>query len=77
MNTNKLYDVLKAIGQVVLPAILTFISVLGKSLSWDNLAPIMEIGTGFIAMYNAIIVIWNREYKKNQINDYSTKDYNG
>ena len=61
---NKLYDILKVFGQIILPAILTFIGVCGKELGWANIDVIMKIGSAFITMWNAIIVIWNTEYKK-------------
>lgn len=79
MNTNSLYDWLKAIGQVILPAILTFVGVVGTELGWAHIETIMKIGTGFITMYNAIIVVWNKQYYKKQnevlnFNDYSAKE---
>lgn len=58
-----LYDILKAIGQVILPAILTFVGVLGNELGWECTPLIINIGTAFITMWNAIIVIWNQNYK--------------
>jgi len=66
MNENRLYDWLKAIGQIILPNVLTFIGVCGESLGWTNIELILKIGTAFIAMWNAIIVIWNKQYYKEQ-----------
>lgn len=60
---SKTYDVLKMLGQIVLPALLTFIGVCGKELRWTNIDIIMKIGTAFITMWNSIIVIWNANYK--------------
>ncbi len=79
MNTNKLYDWLKAIGQVILPSVLTFIGVCGKELGYEKIELILKIGTAFITMYNTIIIIWNKQYYKNQaevmnINNYSAQE---
>lgn len=64
MNTNKLYDWLKVIGQVILPSILTFLGVIGKELNWEYVETMMKIGTAFITMYNSIIIAWNKQYYK-------------
>jgi len=78
-NENRIYDWLKAIGQIILPNVLTFIGVCGESLGWTNIELILKIGTAFIAMWNAIIVIWNKQYYKEQyeainFNDYSARE---
>ena len=76
MNENRLYDWLKAIGQVILPNVLTFIGVCGESLGWDNIELILKIGTAFIAMWNAIIVIWNKQYYKEEAERLKVTDNN-
>lgn len=63
---NRFYDVLKALGQVVFPAVLTFIGVLGNTLGWPFTELVIKIGTAFITMWNSVIVIWNAEWKKQQ-----------
>ena len=78
---NNAYDWLKAIGQVILPAVLTFVGVAGTELGWAHIETIMKIGTAFITMYNSIIIIWNKQYYKEQydalnFNDYSAVDKN-
>ena len=65
-NENRLYDWLKAFGQIIFPNVLTFIGICGESLGWTNIELILKIGTAFIAMWNAIIVIWNKQYYKEQ-----------
>lgn len=61
-----LYEICKACGQVIFPCILTFVGVCGTELGWDNIETIMKLGTGFITMWNGIIVVWNKEYYKQQ-----------
>lgn len=63
---DKFYDVLKALGQVVFPAVLTFIGTCGATLGWQYTDLIIKIGTAFITMWNAVIVVWNAEWKKQQ-----------
>lgn len=65
-----LYDILKACGQIIFPSILTFIGVCGNELGWTNIETILKIGTGFITMWNAIIVIWNKNYYKEKVEEY-------
>lgn len=64
-----LYDILKAFGQIIFPSILTFIGVLGNELGWTNTETILKIGAGFITMWNSIIIIWNRNYYKKQVEE--------
>jgi len=68
------YDICKALGQIIFPAILTFIGVIGAELGWDCTELIMKIGAGFIAMWNSIIVVWNKEYYKNQLDEASQQE---
>lgn len=75
---NSVYDFLKAMGQVILPAVLTFVGVVGKELGMTNIESFMKIGTAFITMWNTVIVIWNSQYKVQEnaklINNYDTED---
>ena len=73
---NNAYDWLKAIGQVILPAVLTFIGVAGTELGWQRIDIIMNIGTAFITMYNSIIIIWNKQYYKEQSERFTVTDNN-
>ena len=63
---NNFYDILKALGQIVLPAILTFVGVCGNSLGWEATDLVIKIGTAFITMWNTIIVVWSNEWKRKQ-----------
>lgn len=60
---NKIYDVLKWITQVVLPAILTFYGVVGATLQLPHTDVIMTIGSAFIVMLGTILGISNANYK--------------
>lgn len=73
---NNAYDWLKAIGQVILPAVLTFVGVAGTELGWQRIDIIMKIGTAFITMYNSIIIIWNKQYYKEQSERFTVTDNN-
>ena len=66
MLNNKIYDLLKAIGQIILPAVLTFFAVCGNTLNWEYTELVVKIGTAFITMWNSIIVVWNHEWQKEQ-----------
>ena len=63
---DKFYDVLKAGGQIILPAFLTFFGVCGHELGLPYTDLVVKIGTAFITMWNTIIVVWSAEWKKQQ-----------
>lgn len=67
-----LYDILKACGQIIFPAILTFMGVIGTELGWEYNEIAMKIGTAFITMWNGIIIIWNKEYYKQKAESLET-----
>lgn len=62
MNT---YDILKVIGQVVLPAVITCAVTIMKELNVPNIDSIHIIMTALLTCYNSVIVVWNSNYYKN------------
>ena len=61
MNT---YDILKVIGQIILPALITCAVTIMKELNVPNLDSIHIILTAILTCYNSIIVVWNSNYYK-------------
>lgn len=72
---NNFYDILKALGQIVFPAILTFVGVCGNSLGWEATDLVIKIGTAFITMWNTIIVVWSAEWKKQQNKELDNAEF--
>lgn len=64
--SNKVYDILKWIVMIVLPAILTFFGVIGATLSWEFTDTVITIGTAFITMLGTILGISNVQYNKSK-----------
>ena len=60
--SNKVYDVLKWVVMIVLPAVLTFFGVLGATLDWSFTDTVITIGTAFITMLGTILGISNINY---------------
>ena len=60
--SNKVYDILKWIVMIVLPAILTFFGVLGATLNWNFTDTVITVGTAFITMLGTILGISNINY---------------
>ena len=56
------YDVLKSIGQVILPAILTCMLTILKTLNIPHTSEIEIIAMAILTCYNSIIVVWNKTY---------------
>ena len=66
--SNRIYDWAKVIGQVLLPAILTFVSNVYEALS-VNAEVFIKIFSAFIVLYNVFIVAWNKVYHDEQHED--------
>ncbi len=62
------YDVLKTIGQVILPALITCAVTVMKELQIPNIDSIHIILTALLTCYNSCIVVWNSNYYKNLAN---------
>jgi len=61
---NKVYDVLKWVVAIVLPAILTFVGVVMNTLNYEYTNIVLTIGTAFITMLGTILGISNYNYNK-------------
>lgn len=61
---NKVYDILKWIAIVFLPALTTFVGVILSSLSVENSNIILTIMTAFGTFLGAILGVSNINYKK-------------
>ena len=62
--SNKLYDILKYIDLIVLPALLTFYGVIGKTLNLPATEVVLIIGNAFIVCLGTCLGISNYNYKK-------------
>lgn len=77
--SNKVYDWMKAIGQVLLPELVAFVLVYMKanSINTETVAPVLA---QFIVVWNAIVMTWNKVYHDEQaqanVNNYDTRDPN-
>lgn len=78
--SNHVYDWAKAIGQLLLPAILTFITDVCNAMSYDP-ETVVKIFASFILLYNAFITAWNKVYHDQQaqesVNDFDTNESHG
>ena len=62
--SNKTFDVLKWIAIVALPAISTFIIVLGESIHWASAPTVAQIITAVAALLGALLGISSIQYNK-------------
>ena len=66
---DKLYDILKWIAIVALPALSTFIVVLGKIWGWGDVANMVgQTITAFAVLLGALLGISSIQYKKGDDN---------
>lgn len=62
--SNKTYDKLKYIVQIILPAIATFVGIVGLSIDWPPTELVVTIFTATIALLGAILGISSHNYEK-------------
>lgn len=62
--SNKVYDILKWVAIVFLPALTTFVGVVLTSLDIGNSEVVLTIMTGFATFLGAILGVSNINYKK-------------
>lgn len=63
--SNKVFDILKWVAIVALPALSTFIVVLGKIWNWGDIAPMVaQTITAVAALLGALLGISTIQYKK-------------
>ena len=62
--SNKVYDILKWVAIVFLPALTTFVGVVLTSLDIGNSEVVLTIMTGFATVLGAILGVSNINYKK-------------
>ena len=60
--SNRLYDILKFIAQVVLPALTTFYGVLGATLNIPYTQEVITIAVAFDTMLGTILGISSKKY---------------
>lgn len=67
MFSNKIFDILKWIAIVALPALSTFIVVLGKIWNWGDIAPMVaQTITAVAVLLGALLGISTIQYKKGE-----------
>lgn len=65
MLNDKIYDILKWIAIVALPALSTFIVVLGKIWNWGDIAPMVaQTITAVAVLLGALLGISTIQYNK-------------
>lgn len=62
--SNKVYDILKWVAIVFLPALTTFVGVILNSLDISNSEIVLTIMTGFGTFLGTILGVSNIKYKK-------------
>lgn len=64
--SNKVYDVLKWVAIVFLPALITFVGVVLTSLNVSNSEVVLTILTGFSTFLGSVLGISNINYKRKE-----------
>lgn len=60
---NKTFDILKNVALIVIPALATFIGVVGKALGWQYTDITVIIVTAFGTFLGTVLGVSNRTYK--------------
>lgn len=61
---DKLYDILKYVALIGIPAVLTFYGVVGATLSIPYTQEVLTIGAAFDTMLGTLLGISNANFKK-------------
>lgn len=69
--SNKIYDILKWISVMVIPAIVVFINTLGKVWDWQYTTEITATISAIGVFIGAVIQVSSAKYNKVQNNDNS------
>ena len=64
--SNKVYDVLKYIAQVFLPALTVFVGVVLKCFNYASTDIVITIMTAFDAFLGSVLMISSANYNKNK-----------
>lgn len=62
--SNKTYDVLKAISQIILPALITLYGVIGATLNIPYTKEVLTIATAVDTCFNTILAKLSKDYHK-------------
>lgn len=62
--SNKTYDTLKIVAQIVLPALITFYGVIGATLNIPYTEAVITIATAFDTCLGTILAKLSSDYKK-------------
>lgn len=60
---NKTFEVLKWVAAIVIPALATFVGVVGKALEWQNTDITVIIVTAVGTFLGTVLGVSNRTYK--------------
>ncbi|WP_379946474.1 phage holin [Enterococcus devriesei] len=60
---NKTFDVLKRVAAIVIPALATFVGVVGKAVNWEYTDITVIIITATGAFLGTVLGVSNRTYK--------------
>ena len=60
---NKTFEILKWIAIVVIPALATFVGLVGKAINWQYTDITVVIITGFGTFLGSVLGVSNRTYK--------------
>ena len=60
---NKTFEILKWIALIVIPALATFVGLVGKAVNWECTDIVVIIITGLGAFLGTVLGVSNRTYK--------------
>ena len=72
--SNKLYDILKWISLVFMPALITLYGVIGNTLNLSNTDTILTIAIAFNTFLGSVLGISNLNYKGDGVIEHKQDD---
>lgn len=66
-KNNKTYDVLKWLNAIFIPAFITLIATVGKSLGWEDIVVIVAICNAFNTFLGSVLGVGNYQFYNTKI----------
>lgn len=62
-KNNRTYDILKWINAILIPALITLVATIGKTLGWEDILVIVAICNAVNTFLGSILGVSNYQYK--------------
>lgn len=73
-KNNKTYDILKWCNAILIPALITLIATIGKSLAWEDVVVVVAICNAVNTFLGSILGVGNYQYNRASVESLELPD---